>query len=178
MAVFKKTELVIDQTFDAARSRHTVNGVQQVLHCQHYLTLFTQLADDLTMLDGGQLMTDVAEDTFRMILEKYYAEHQIKTIGEKIDIAVQTYAACGLGKMKIVFFGPDSGEVELTESYIDMTWKQKWGIYDKPVNFITRGFIAALFGVINTLPPRSIDVREAESIVSGAKASRFFAVVN
>lgn len=177
MAVVKKTELVIDQSFDAVRSRHTVNGVQQVLHCQHYLTLFTQLADDLTMLDGGQLMTDVAEDTFRMVLEKYYAEHTPEKIGNKIEIAVQTYAACGLGKMKVVFFGPDSGEVELTESYIDMTWKQKWGDYDKPVNFITRGFIAALFGVINDLPPRAVEVREAESQLSGAKVSRFFAIV-
>ena len=177
MATYKTNELVIDQTFDPKHCRHIVNGVQQVFHCQHYLTLFTQLADDLTMLDGGQLMTDVAEDTFRLMLGEYYAAHPLKTIDEKIGIAVQMYAACGLGKMKVLFLGPDSGEIELTTSYIDLTWKQKWGTYDKPVNFVTRGFIAALFSFINQLPPRSVDVKETESMLSGAQASRFYVVV-
>ena len=46
MVVEKKVEFEIDHRFDPVKNRHYLNGFCSVLHCHHYATLYTQLADD------------------------------------------------------------------------------------------------------------------------------------
>lgn len=173
MAQFAKTELLLNHRFDAQRRRHYLNNSLTVLHCHHFAALYSQLA-----LDAGEtaLLHQVAEDSFRDVLDAYYAEHQIETINERIAIACQYYAAVGLGKMEVTYLGADSGRVELLVSHIDDGWKKKWGAYDRPVNFITTGYIAALFGAVLEKPVRSFAVSEIESIVMGASRSLFTVV--
>ncbi len=177
MTVKKKTEIVFECAFDPRTSRHTINGETSVLHCHHYATLYSQLADDCGMLDGKQLLAEVAEDTFLKILSDYYKVNGLSCPKERIQIAEQYYAATGLGKLKVCFMGPDSGEVELPFSHVDQGWIKKFGRRDKPVNFITSGYIAALFSAVNGKPARSYQVIESQSIVTGAECSRFLVVV-
>jgi hypothetical protein len=56
MTVEKKTEFEIDHKFDPIRNRHYMNGVCTVLHCHHYATLYTQLADDAEQFAGVRLL--------------------------------------------------------------------------------------------------------------------------
>ena len=72
MAIEKKTEFVIDHRFDPVSNRHYLNDVCTVLHCHHYATLYTQLADDAEDFHGVRLMVEAAEDTFYEVLSKYY----------------------------------------------------------------------------------------------------------
>lgn len=178
MAVSKKTELVIDRRFDRKTCRHSLNGQVVVLHCHHYASLYSQLADDCGLLDAKKLLAEVSEDTFYKILSDYYALHGIDRIDDRISIAEQYYAALGIGSMKVLYAGPDSGEVELIHSHIDEGWIKKWGKTDKPVNFITCGYIAALMASVLGKSPRTFGVAEVESIVCGAARSRFTAVIN
>lgn len=177
MTVIKKTELVFDCAYDSRSSRHSINGETSVLHCHHYATLYSQLADDCGMLDGKQLLAEVAEDTFLKILKDYYEANGLTSVKDRINIAEQYYSATGLGQMKVVFMGPESGEVELLFSHIDQGWIKKWGRRDKPVNFITAGYVAALFSAVNEKSSRSYQVIENQSIVAGAERSRFLVVV-
>lgn len=173
MTIFKKNDLVLDHQFDSKTCRHTVNGEVNVLHCHHYATLYTRLADDCGMLDGKKLLAEVAEDTFYEILANYFRENAITILKDRISIAEQYYAATGLGQMKVICAGSESGEVELIHSHVDEGWIKKWGQHDKPINFMTSGYIAGLFSAVFDRPLRSFTVTERESMVTGAAHSMF-----
>lgn len=175
MAVFKKTEFVLDHTFDPKTSRHSLNGFTSVLHCHHYTTLYTQLA-----MDAGEteLLKHTAEDIFYDFLTDYYETHNVKCYCKMLELAVQCYAAFGMGKMEIVNAGEDSAEIRLIQSHIDSGWLKKWGKYDAPVNYITAGFISAMLSAAFKRQVRTFSVTEFESIVMGASTSCFKAVRN
>jgi len=171
MAVFKKTELELVHRFDEASRRHYLNGVLSVLHCHHYSTLYTQLAEDCGMLDGRTLLIECAEDSFLQVLADYFRDKGIISVSERIEIAQQYFAAMGLGKMGVVYAGPDAGLVHLTRSHVDEGWIKKWGKRAEPVNYIGRGYVAALFSAVFGRPARSYRVSEGKSIVSGEELS-------
>lgn len=172
----KTIELCIERKFDPVRCRHILNGTTHVLHCHHYATLYTRLAEDCAMLDGKKLLREVAEDTIYDFLVQYYSDHGIESPADRIAIAEQYYSFTGLGQMRVVCAGPDSAEVDLIHSHMDEGWIKKWGQRDKPVNHISCGFVAGMLAAAFGKSRRSFLVTEAASIVSGAKCSRLIAV--
>ncbi len=173
MAIKQATELVLDHRFDPKSCRHSLNGETTVLHCHHYASLYTQLADDCSLLDAKKLLAEVSEETFYQILSDYYKNHNVTNLEDRFKIAEEYYSVCGMGKMEVICAGPDSGEVELSHSHIDEGWIKKWGKRDKPVNFITSGYIAAAFAAAFGREMKTYTVTETESIVSGAEKSHF-----
>ncbi len=176
MPTLKKTELVLDRKFDPRTCRHALNGDVHVLHCHHYMSLYTQLAQDCGMLDGPKLLAEVAEDTYYPLFRDYFTRNGITSIEDRIAIAEQQYAVAGLGQMKVTCAGDDSGEVQLLHSHVDEGWIKKWGQHNKPINSVTCGYIAALFAAVFDRSPRSYQVSETESIVTGAESSKFVVV--
>jgi predicted hydrocarbon binding protein len=169
-AVFNKTELILDHQFDQKTSRHYLNGAVSVLHCHHYSTLYTQLA-----IDSGEteLLEDVSEETFFNLLVNYFEEYGIEEVEERVEIAVQYFAAVGLGKMNVIYLGETSGEIELLVSHLDSGWIKKWNNYDKPVNHIGAGYISAMFSAVNDEDMGTYKAMEIQSIVMGAETSKF-----
>ena len=170
MSEFRKTELILDKKFDPIRKRHYLNNELVVLHCHHYSTLYTQLAIDAGETD---LLHEVAENSFYKLLVDYFEENNIDSLEEKIDLACQYYSAVGLGKMQVTYMGDHSGEVELAHSHVDKGWITKWGNYDKPVNYISGGFISAMFSAISGNPKGTFKTMEVKSIVKGDETSVF-----
>jgi len=177
MTTFEKTELQLRHDYDPGRCRHFIDGTVSVLHCHHYATLYCQLADDVSMLDGKRLLAECAEDIFLDVLRTYFERRSIDALAERIAIAEQYYATSGMGSLKVVFAGPESGEVELFHSHVDEGWVKKWGTRSAPVNFITWGYVAALFSAVFGQPARRFRVTETASIVSGAERSKLVVVV-
>lgn len=162
--------LELERRFDSERCRHYLNGRLVVMHCHHYATLYSQLA-----MDAGetQLLSDVAEETFHGVLTQYFADHDVKTVVDRLEIATQYFGAMGLGRMVVDYLGADSGQVTLAKSHVDEGWVKKWGTYDAPVNYIGAGYIAGMFAAVNDKPLGTYQVRETESIVKGDPQSRF-----
>ena len=171
MAVFVKNELQYNHHFDRRKCRHAINGITSVLHCHHFATLTTQLANDCGLLDAKQLLADCAEDTFYLLLTRYFAEYAVNGIAQRIDIAEQYFSAMGLGKLRVKHAGPYSGEVELEYSHVDEGWLRKWGRAEKPVNHIGRGYITALFSAVYERRRREFHAVERQSIACGADRS-------
>ncbi|MBN1593412.1 MAG: hypothetical protein JW941_09240 [Candidatus Coatesbacteria bacterium] len=171
MANMIKNTVKYDHFFDEGTKRHKINGIQSVLHCHHYTSLYTQLA-----IDAGEtgLLTECARDAVRDILDNYFAANpEVDSIQKKIEIACQYYALVGLGTMKVHFLGDYSGSVEVLSSHTDDGWMKKWGQYDRPVNYISAGFIEAMFEAVLGLPAGAFLAKETQSIVMGAKTSLF-----
>lgn len=171
MAEIIKNKVKYNHYFDKKSKRHYLNGQQVVFHCHHFTALYTQLA-----IDAGEteLLKDCSREAFRTLLDSYFAENpQIATIQDKIEIACQYYALLGLGTMKVKFIGDFSGKVEVSSSHLDSGWIKKWGNYDKPINYITGGFIEAMFESVLNLPAKSFNAIETQSIVMGSETSTF-----
>ncbi len=171
MAQVVRNEVKYDHHFDPQSKRHYVNGTLSVLHCHHYSSLYSQLALDANETD---LLKDSARESFKETLCRYFATYDVPdNLQGKIALCCQYYAILGLGKMKVIFLGDNSGEVELLHSHIDNGWLKKWGIYDKPVNYISGGFIEAMFELVLDLADGSFNAVETKSIVMGDETSQF-----
>ena len=177
MTVEKMTEFEIDHKFDPITNRHYMNGFCTVLHCHHYATLYTQLADDAEEFKGVQLIKEAAEDTFHEVLEDYYQKHEIEDIEDKVTIAEQYWQAVGMGLIRFTAIGKYACTAVMEYSHIDDGWLKKWGSRDKPVNFFTCGFVAAVAALANEKPVRSFKVKEPKGLVCGDEVSAFKAVL-
>ncbi len=161
------------RAFDPRRCRHFIEGRVSVLHCHHYTTLYTQLADDCSLLDARKLLANVAADCFYGILTAFQSKHDITSPADRIAAAEAYYAFSGLGRLKVTAAGPEAGEAELERSHVDEGWIRKWGGRGKPVNFITQGFLAAIFAAAFGGRPEQYAVKEIASIVAGQQRSQF-----
>jgi hypothetical protein len=162
--------------FEPRSCRHLVDGRTYVLHCHHYATLYTQLAEDCGILDGKKLLAEVAEDTFYDVLSAYYRKHELVSVADRFAAGEEYFRSMGMGVLKVACAGRDYGEVELPSSHLDAGWIRKFGPSEKPVNHLTRGFIAGLFAATFDRSPRSYTVAETASIAAGAPQSRFVVV--
>jgi len=177
MAIEKRTEFELEHKFDPVRSRHYLNGECTVLHCHHYATLYTQLADVATDFKGKELLNNAAEDTFYEVLNSYFMRHQIEKPEEKVTIAEQYWQTVGMGLIRFTGIGKYAATAEMDYSHLDEGWLKKWGSRDRPVNFITAGFVAAVAALVNNKPTQSFYVLETKGLVCGDDVSAFKAVL-
>jgi hypothetical protein len=177
MTIEKSIEFEIDHRFDPNSSRHYMNGLCTVLHCHHYATLYTQLADDAKDFEGEKLLKEAAEDTFYEVLNDYYNKKNMTVLEERISIAEQYWKAVGMGLIRFTSIGKYAATAEMDYSHIDEGWLKKWGSRNESVNFITAGFVAAVTALANNKPSRSFAVNEIKSLVRGDDKSAFEAIL-
>ena len=164
-------KLQMQHTFDKERCRHEINGLTSVLHCHHFATLTTQLANDCHLMNAKKLLMECAEDTFHLVLTDYYRRHNVTGLAQRIQVAEQYYAEVGLGKMKVTYAGPCAGEAVFEHSHVDEGWIKKFGVTDKPVNHIGCGYVTAVFSAVYDRGKREYRAKEVQSIACGAKVS-------
>ncbi len=163
-------EFRLDHRFDPGTKKHYLNDELSVLHCHHYSTLFTKLAMDL---DGVEHLVETGEDVFGRVLRQYFLDKAVSSVGERIGIAQQYWQAVGMGLIEISSSDASGGAAKMEYSHLDEGWLKKWGGSDKPVNIITRGFLAGVFAAVYDKPPRSYYVEETKSLARGDKAGEF-----
>ncbi len=162
--------LQVEFGFDDNSYRHTMNGHESVLHCHHYMTLTTKLAEDFADIGGIRVLIEVAEDTMRPLFTDYISQHGIGEPDQRLAVGKEYYSVMGLGVMEVTG-NAAGGEVRLLRSHVDEGWLKKWGKHTKAINFFTRGYVAAVFGAAFDKPARSYEVTETASIVTGDDAS-------
>lgn len=165
-------EFKANQVFDGEKMRHYLNDELSVMHCHHYSTLFSQLADDAEMFNGPTLLAEAAEESMYPVLVKYFNENNIDSIEDRARIAEQYYAFVGLGQIKITP-REQGGSARMQHSHVDEGWIKKWGNRNEAVNFMGQGYLAAAFSAINGDDKGTYQVQETQSIVSGANTSEF-----
>lgn len=164
--------LTLNFTVDADTNRQFLNGHPVVMHSHHYLSLITKLAEDLGDLGGTRILMDVVEETMRAVFDDYIRKNGINTAQERCNVGREYYSVFGLGKM-VITGDENGGEVRLVNSHLDQGWVMKWGRNDKPLNYFTCGYIAAMFGAAFSRPLKSYAVTEEASIAMGEPEGRF-----
>ena len=164
-------ELKVEHTFDPNTYRHQLNGHESVLHCHHYMSLTTKLAEDFADLGAVKVLRESAEDSIRPMLDDYFAKNGVASADDRLAVGAAYYSVMGMGTMEISG-SADGGEVKLPNSHVDEGWIQKFGQHDKPINHFTCGYVAAVFAAAFDKPARSFEVTESASKVMGAAASQ------
>lgn len=170
MVQIMKPELKYEQRFDGMTKRQYINNINVVMHCHHFSVLYTQLAIDAGMTD---LLESSAREAFKEMLELYFQQNPTSQLEHKIHIGCQYFSMLGLGRMVVLYLGKNSCEIELLTSHVDQGWIKKWGSHDKPVNYISAGFIGALVEILLETSDSAFEVVETQSIVMGSKTSKF-----
>jgi len=164
--------LQMEHTFDKNTYRHMYNGHIMVMHCHHYMCLLTRLAMEHGEVNATDILASSAEDAIRPVLEECVRRAGAAGTQEILSIGRELYHYMGMGLMSLS--GTDGGgEASLVRSHLDQGWIKKYGKATIPVNFFTRGFIAAIFGVAFQKPPRAFKVEETQSIARGDATSTF-----
>ncbi len=163
-------QLQLQREFKEGQKRHYLNGILTVIHCHHYSSLMTQLADDARGWNAPELLKDAFAEATYETLDKYFKEHNIQDIQSKVAVAEEYFRIFGLGKLQLNI---EKKFAELVFSHIDEGWQSKWGSSEYPVNFVGQGFIAAAFALITGSALSSVKVQEIQSIVCGAATSQF-----
>jgi predicted hydrocarbon binding protein len=162
----------MEHTFDKSTYRHNYNGHTMVMHCHHYMCLLTRLAMEHAEANATDILTCSAEDSIRPVLEECAQRQGATTPQEVLTIGKELYHFMGMGLMSLS--GTEGGgEASLVRSHLDQGWIKKWGKATIPVNFFTRGFVAATFSAAFKKPPRSFRVEESQSIARGDATSTF-----
>jgi len=167
----------IDYYFDPQTCRHYLNDFNTVLHCHHFVSLYTQLAKDAVQFEGERLLKETAEDTFYEILNHYFDKKNITQLADRISIAEQYWQTIGMGKIEFQEVGKFIVRAEMPYSHVDQGWLQKWGTASQPINLITVGLVAAVASLANRKLPRSYTVKEIKSLVQGDDKSVFKAIL-
>lgn len=164
--------LTLNFTMDAETNRQFLNGHPVVMHSHHYLSLITKLAEDMSDLGGPGILQEVVEETMRAVFDDYIQKNGISSAQERCNVGREYYSVFGLGKM-VITGDENGGEVRLVNSHLDQGWVMKWGQKDKPLNYFTCGYVAAMFGAAFNRPLKSYSVAEEASIAMGEPESRF-----
>jgi hypothetical protein len=164
--------LQMEHTFDKTTYRHKYNGTTMVMHCHHYMSLLTQLAMEFADVHGTDILSSAAEDSLRPVIEESAKRQGLSSPQDILTIGRELYQQLGMGLMSVT--GNEAGgEVTLLRSHVDQGWTKKWGKASIPVNFFTRGFVAAMFCVAYGKPANSYKVDEVQSMAKGDAATSF-----
>jgi hypothetical protein len=166
----------IDQRYDKEHCRYYLNGFSTVMHSHHFISLYTQLADDAVDFQGVYHLKRAAEETFYEVMADYFNTHKIDTLAEKVSVVEDYWQTVGMGKIEVKSVGRYSVTMEMSSSHIDDGWMEKWGTTNKPINFISQGFASAVAALFLNRPPRSFSVREIESLACGDDVTRLKAI--
>lgn len=161
-------------TFDPKTYRHYMDGHLSVLHCHHYMSLTTLLAEQMRDIGGTRILTETTEDSVRPLLDGYCQQRNITDPMQRLNVGREYYSVMGMGLIDpLSGVGPNGGTVRLSRSHVDQGWKMKWGAADHSVNYFTCGYLAAMFAAAFNRPARSFQAKETASLVTGSPYSEF-----
>lgn len=159
--------------FDPTRCRQVADGRGIVLMSQHYAVLSVRLAEEAEFLPGVEILRRTVETTLLGILRDLIQEGGLEGRDARAELCRSYWAACGMGDLRIDRCDPEGGTAEMRRSHVDEGWLRLWGRRDRPVNLFTQGFLAAVWSAVGDEPTGTYQVREVQSLVSGASSSVF-----
>ena len=158
--------LNIKYSFDDNTFRQYINGFNFVMHCHHYMALTTKLALQLADIGGPEILAQTCEDSIRPVLDQYFRENGINAFKDRLEVGAEFFSFMGLGKLDISG-SEGGGRVLVLRSHVDEGWKIKFGKSSEPLNYFTRGYVAAVFAAAAGADARSYAVDEKTSIAAG-----------
>lgn len=131
--------------FDEEHNCLEIGGEAMIFHCHHYMMNLQRTILDAEYVQSELFLVGSAADSL------YYQLFSLcdgLSVEASKKMAEEIYKTFGNGLIDLSALSEEGGVVVSESSFVSMTWKLKYGMSKKPMDFYTTGFIAAAYAVI------------------------------
>ncbi len=151
-------------------------GAPAVYHCHHFNLFLDQTVDDALGREGGaQLRFNAARESAHTFLQQLCVRKGAVTPVEKMQCAMETFAAMGHGKLQVGAAAAGGAAIGEFLHY-GYSWMQKYGQKVRrrsPADAFAAGYAAAAVEVAFGVPRETMDTAEIACVATRAEQCRF-----
>ncbi|WP_127471388.1 hypothetical protein [Thiomicrorhabdus aquaedulcis] len=151
-------------TFDEQHNALDIGGEAMVFHCHHYINYLQRSILDAHYIDSEPFLIGSAADAVYHQLTQLCAgldENQSKQMAQDV------YKAFGYGLIDLSTLNAEGIELITYKSFFSKTWLMKFGKAIKPVDYYTRGYLAAVYAVIYQVPLAQVTAQQTMCMACG-----------
>ncbi|MDI1482433.1 4-vinyl reductase [Polyangium sp. y55x31] len=156
---------------DLERGITTVGGRRLVFHCHHYNVFLQRTIEDALQERAPALLVAAGMEASRSMLQGL--ENDAKSAADALELAADTFAAQGFGRLDVRGLGEGGGRATLDHSHYAVGWVSRWGKRPTPGCFFVAGFLSGAVAVAYRLAPERVTSRETECVAAGDERCSF-----
>lgn len=163
----------LEPDFDEKSGLVSIEGISMVIHCHFYNVFLLQAIETATYVDGRAILIRSSEESVNKQLIGYYDRKGISDEKTRISIAADMFKVFGVGLLDFSNINGSGGTVTSKSSHVARGWKEQIGTREKPVDYISCGFIAGALAAVYNKPIGTFKVNETECLVQGKEKCKF-----
>lgn len=150
--------------FDEQHNALDIGGEAMIFHCHHYINYLQRSILDAEYINSEPFLIGSAADA---------VYHQLSTlcaglsVAEAKQLAQEVYKVFGYGLIDLSAMSADGVTLTTYKSFFSKTWVMKFGQAAKPVDYYTRGYLAAAYAVIYKVPLSEVVAEQLSCMACG-----------
>ena len=156
--------------FDEKHNALNVEGEAMIFHCHHYINYLQRSILDADYIDSEPFLIGSAADAVYNQLKSLCQGHNE---ADAKSLAEQMYKAFGYGLINLSEMNEEGLEMKTFKSFFSKTWPLKFGAASKPIDYYTRGYLAAAYAVIYQCPLSQVHVEQTTCMACGDEFNHF-----
>ncbi len=166
-------------SFDANSNIILLDGAMVYLHCHHYNCGLIKVLEDIEGIRARDIIVQSAAEEFYTNFSEYIKKYLMeKTDFEKLNAAEDLYRFMGFGRIDLSGVNDKGGMVYANSSYYVIGWLAKYGRRDKPLCYLTCGFLSGVLSAVYLKPLDYYKVIEKHCMITGHSHCEFIVSVN
>ena len=156
--------------FDEKHNALNVEGEAMIFHCHHYINYLQRSILDADYIESEPFLIGSAAHAVYNQLSRLCVHHNEM---DAKALAEQMYKTFGYGLIDLTDMTNQGLEMKTYKSFFSKTWPLKFGKASKPIDYYTRGYLAAAFSVIYNVPLKDIHVKQTQCMACGDDYNQF-----
>lgn len=158
-----------DYAFDVEHGALYIGDEAMVFHCHHYMNYLLRSILDADYIDSPRFIIGAAADAVYHQLTHLCRD---KDSTQSLQIAQEIYQNFGFGLLDLSSMNQQGIELQTTHSFFSKSWVMKFGPADRPIDFYTSGFLAAVYAYVYEIPLEHIHAEQTHCMASGDPYNR------
>ena len=156
--------------FDQEHNYLEIGGEAMIFHCHHYMINLQRTILDADYIESTLFLIGSAADALYSQLTNLC---QGLSVEASKEMAQDIYKTFGYGLIDLSGMDEKGGEFTTTHSFFSKTWALKYGKSEKPVDYYTAGFLAAVYAVIFHKNLQDVNARQTKCMACGDAHNSF-----
>lgn len=156
--------------YDAKHHALEIAGEAMIFHCHHYINYLQRSILDADYIDSPRFMIGAAADSVYLQLQNTC---QGLSLDEGKAMAESIYPTFGYGLIDLSALTSEGGVLTTYKSFFSKTWQLKFGAANRPVDYYTRGYLAAAYATLYQIPLNEVVVTQSRCMACGDEFNQF-----
>ncbi|MEA3521744.1 MAG: hypothetical protein U9R50_02085 [Campylobacterota bacterium] len=156
--------------YDEKHNYLEIGGEAMIFHCHHYIINLQRTILDAEYIDSRKFLIGSAADAL------YYQLSNLcegLSVDDSKQMAEDIYKAFGYGLIDLSAMNENGIELTSLKSFFSKTWQMKFAQSQKPVDYYTTGFLAAVYAVIYKKELSQVHASQIECMACGDVSNTF-----